>query len=83
MGQNVQIRSERGPPEAFGAGAASISPPMDATKAAAETRPARGARSEGTATADSSFGQGQRVLVDLSAFDGYLLWDRARHGVRI
>ena len=44
---------------------------MDATKAAAETRPARSARSEGTATADSSFGQGQRVLVDLSAFDGY------------
>ena len=57
--------------EVFGARAASISLRMDATKAAAETRPARSARSEGTATADSSFGHGQRVLVDLSAFDGY------------
>ena len=55
----------------FGARAGAISLPMDAAKVAAETRPARGARSEGTATADSSFGQGQRVLVDLSAFDGY------------
>ena len=34
-------------------------------KAAAETRPARRARSEGTAT------PGQRVLVDLSAFEGF------------
>ena len=54
-----------------GVGPPTISLPMDATKAAAETRPARSERSEGSATADSSFGQAQRVLVDLSAFDGY------------
>ena len=41
---------------------------MDTTKAA-ETRPTRG-RNEGTATADN-FEQGQRVLVDLSAFNGH------------
>ncbi len=54
----------------FGARAGAILLPMDATKAAAETRPVRSARSEGMATADSSFGQGQRVLVDLSASNG-------------
>ena len=41
---------------------------MDTTKAA-ETRPIRG-RNEGTATTDN-FEQGQRVLVDLSAFNGH------------
>ena len=45
---------------------------MDSTGAAAGTRPTRSARTGGTATtADNIFGQGQRVLVDLSAFDGY------------
>ena len=41
---------------------------MDTAKAA-ETRRTRG-RNEGTATADN-FEQGQRVLVDLSAFNGH------------
>ena len=41
---------------------------MDTAKAA-ETRPTRG-RNEGTATTDN-FEQGQRVLVDLSAFNGH------------
>ena len=44
---------------------------MDATKAAAEKWLARSGWSEGLAVADSFFGQGQRVLVDLSAFDRF------------